>query len=238
MITARELADQCNVPVGTILIALADIRELALGPDSGVRDEAADLIRARIRDAQNEPSAGAPQARSADEQLHTLREKLSGTAGAPLINLNARRSRTALKKLRGWRPGDDPLNPIVKALADQIVEYSRDWNRPPGVIFPDELTEARTRHEAWVRACIEQGTLLSDDAILAWITAFPRRVLQPDTIVTLAAQGLTAESAKLRLWYGRINNGRRQLLDQIQIGDITVENALADIEKFKGRQAN
>lgn len=238
MITARELADECNVPVSTVLTALADIRELALGPDSGVRDDAADMVRARVRDRQSETSAGAPPAPSADEQLLALREKLSGSAGAPLINLNAPRSRTARKKPRGWRPGDDPLNPIVKALADQIVEYSRDWNRLPGVIFPDELAEARIRHEAWVRACIEHGTLLSDDAIVAWIRAFPRRVLQPETIVALAARGLTAESARLRLWYGRINNGRRQLLDQIQIGDITVEKALADIEKLKDRQAN
>ncbi|BBZ06857.1 hypothetical protein MDOR_10260 [Mycolicibacterium doricum] len=45
MITARELAAECEVPVSEVLTLLTDLRELTLTPDSGVRNEAADAER-------------------------------------------------------------------------------------------------------------------------------------------------------------------------------------------------
>jgi hypothetical protein len=240
MILVRELAAECGVSVSDVLTALTDINEFTLGADSSVRDIAADELRQRFRD---HPRAGAPTAvqSASDEQLQLLRDRLAGVVGAPphpLIDLTPPPPRgKAERRERSWRPDNPPLNKLVKALADQIVHYSYVDRRPPGVIFADEVTDAKARAAEWMKKRIEHGAFLSDDDIVSWIKAFPNEVLQPDEVFPLVLAGLTSEDARLRLWYGRINTGRLTLLQQIRRGDLSLEKAAADITEFKRKQS-
>lgn len=79
---------------------------------------------------------------------------------------------------------------------------------------------------------MERGVLLSDDVIIAWITAFPDQLLRPQDVIRLAPAGLTPEGAKLRLWYGRINDARPTLLERIRWGDLSVEQAVGEIAEY------
>ncbi len=236
MITANELAIELNAPVDDILTLLADMRELALTPDSGVRDEVAEAVRRHFR---TQECVNARPTLGSDVQLAGLREKLSSTIPRPspetgpaldFPNPDRRKRRSTG---RGWRRGDDRLDPITKALADQIVERSHVRYRPEGVIFPDELAEAQQRRTAWAKACIEKGALLPHDVILGWVLAFPDEVLEPQKIVPLAAAGLTGDGAMLHLWYGKINDGRPTILQRIRWGDLTVAQAISDLSKYQ-----
>lgn len=236
MITANELAAELSLPVGDVLTALTDMGEFTLGPDSRVRDAAADVVRQRLQDGPQPQMAddAKPGGLAADEQLRRLREKLSGTAeSARTVDFSAARLCKTRPKERGWRPGDEPLEKVLRVLADQVVRASYVERRRPGVIFPDELALARSRRGEWAKECVERGVLLSDDEIIGWITAFPDQVLRPQDVIRLAAAGLTAEGAKLRLWYGRINEGRPTLLDRIRWGDLSVEQAVGEVAEYQ-----
>lgn len=236
MITANELAIELNASVDDVLTLLADIRELALTPDSGVRDEVADAVRGHFH---TQESVEGQRALAADAQLVGLRQKPSGAAPrpspetGPALDFHHPNRRKRRSTGRGWRRGDDRLDPITKALADQIVAHSHVRYRQDGVIFPDELAEAQQRRTAWAKACIEKGALLTDHVILGWVLAFPDEILEPQKIVPLAAAGLTSDGAILRLWYGRINSGRPTLLQRIRSGDLTVTQAISDLSKYE-----
>ncbi|BBY21300.1 hypothetical protein [Mycobacterium stomatepiae] len=240
MIAARELAADCGVDVGDVLTALAAMHELTLGPDSGVREHAANLIRERFREPKPRRTGNTPTpGLGPDEQLQRLRDKLASNTGhpsTPTVNFSVTPSRRPRKKDRGWRPGDTPLPKVVKALADQIVEWNYAPKRPAGVIFAEELATARQRQTEWAKQCFEQGVLLSDEIIVGWVRAFPDMVLPPREVVRLAAAGLTPNGAKLRLWYGRCRDDRPMLLDQIRMGDISVEQAVADVMEYERGQ--
>lgn len=241
VITANELAAELDVSVDAVLTLLTDMRELVLRSDSGVRDEVADAVRQYFCSQEANP---AHLVRASDIRFAQLREKLSDTTSQPTVEtrpaLDFRISdkRKRPQRGRGWRPGDDRINPVTKALADQIVRSSQVWHRPEGVIFPDELAEAQQRRTAWAKACIEHGALLSDDAIISWILAFPDQVLQPATIVPLAAAGLTGDGAVLRLWYGGLNAGRPTLFQRIGWGDLTVTEAVTQVAEYRRRRSS
>jgi hypothetical protein len=242
MITARELASEVGASVSDVLDALNDMHELTLGPDSGVRDTAADAVRQRLRSHPHASAQGAAARKLAsDEQLQLLRDRLAGSAASPpqpVIDLTPpERHQKAETKIRTWRPGHPPLQKMVQALADQIVRWSHVEHRPPGVIFGDEVAEAMRRAEDWERKRIAHGAFLSDDDIVNWIRAFPNEILRPEEVYELALAGLTPQTAQLRLWYGRINNGRLTLLQQIRRGDLSVEKAVADVSEHKRRRS-
>jgi hypothetical protein len=237
MKTAREIADELDVPADDVMAVLEDINELTLTSDSPVRDVAADVVRKRIRE--NPPTAShAPAVTrlAADEQLHRLREKLAGSASGPAdsattVNLSPPRERR--KKPRSWRPGNKPLDKVVKALADQIVANSDVWNRPKDVIFGDVLQTAQFRPEMWKKKRIEHGAFVSDDTIVAWIRAFTRHVLPLELVFQLIAEGFTPEEALMKLWYGRINENRPTLMQLILSHQMSVQDAAAAITAFR-----
>ncbi|MGU3500893.1 hypothetical protein [Mycobacterium sp. C31M] len=240
MITARELADELGVPEDDVMTALHEMRELTLTPDSSVRDNIAEEIRERFREGRQIARPQADTVRLAsDEQLERLRKKLGGTEATsplPQIDLTPPPPRIARQKPRNWRPGNPPLPKVVRALADQIVMHSDVLRRPPGVVFADELAEAQSRADGWMKQRIECGAFFTDDDIVRWIVAFPHEVLRPEEVFELSAAGLAAQDVQLRLWYGRINSGRLTLLQQIRRGDLSIGKAAADIAEFKRRQ--
>ncbi|AMW20080.1 hypothetical protein Chelonae_p2329 [[Mycobacterium] chelonae subsp. bovistauri] len=130
-------------------------------------------------------------------------------------------------------PGGTPLNKVVRLLAEPYVENNGHRDRDRGVIFQDELDDARSRYREWLEAGFELHCVLEDDVIVEWIRTFPRRNLLPREVVSLAAAGFTPQELALRLWYGRLNPERLPLMDQLMRGTITAEQARTDLDKYR-----
>jgi hypothetical protein len=241
LILLYELAAECGCTAEELLIELAAMKEFTLGPDSPVRDSVAKIVREKLQ----RPSEDSPSVAAEDplrSQLERLRDKLAGVSDVPppvvrpVSNQpwHQQVSRPARRPTgRHWRPGDDPLNVAVRALADQIVRNNYDRSRKPaGIIYFDELSQAKEQHRLWVKASIERGYMLGDEAIAGWVKAFLDKLLDPSKILPLAEAGLSPRDAALRLWYGQFRLDRPTMLDQILFGDITPEKATDAIAKY------
>jgi hypothetical protein len=101
------------------------------------------------------------------------------------------------------------------------------------MIYYDELQQIKRIHKQWAQACFEGNHLMSDNQIIGWLRAFPDQDLEPSEVVAIAREGITATDAALHLWYGRTSPSLPTLFDRICCGDITVEAAARQVERYK-----
>ncbi len=218
-ITVSDLAAELGLSAEDTVTALCAIGEFVLGSDSRVRESAAGQLR-----------ASPPPPRQASDEGHEFSPTEASMGG---FRLPHPRSFSKKRQPVAWRPGGTPLNKVVRLLAEPYIENNGYRDRDRGVIFQDELDDARGRYREWLEAGFELHCVLEDDTIAEWIRMFPRRNLLPREVVSLVAAGFTPQELALRLWYGRLNPERLPLMDQLMRGTITAEQARADLDKYR-----
>lgn len=205
---------------------LQDIHEFALTPDSAVRDEAADIVRRRLRSQSDTIQNGA------DESSYPE----TGTAPTvSLVSFDKRRDGRRDGKRKTKK--SDVLDKSLRFLAEQQISFNGGRTRKSEFFDQDELDIAKGLRAAWVEESFNCGTPLEDGDIFEWLEAFPHEVLSPRDILPLICAGLKPNDVKLRLWYGRENPGRPTILQRIVCGDMSAATAAAEIFEFRSRTA-
>ncbi len=227
MITVRELAAEVDATDDDVFAVLSDIQELALSCDSKVRDDAADIVRARLRNR-----SGTSRASVTDESSVTA----VGHSDLVAISLQRPRAAAARSTRRRVRRGETRdkslcflLEQHVRLNSDRSVDRDRDF------FYPGEFEAAQKLRSEWVRESLDQGVPLEDDDIHAWLVTFPDQVLSPRSVLPLILHGLKPHDVKLRLWFGRENRLRPTLFERIGWGDLSTTEAAEQIAQFRRR---
>lgn len=225
MNTVRELAAELNVTPDEVLIVLADIRELALGADSSVRDEAAAIVRDAIQNRSN----SLPDSAQVDRVVDPLVQPSSIS-----LSLQGVRTGRRLDKKQGMKRGE-VTDKSLRFLLEQHAQFSGSRRRNLDFFNADELETARNLRAEWVKESLNRGIPLEDNEIHAWLVEFPDRILSPRSVLPLIAAGLKPRDVKLRLWYGRENAARPMIFERIAWGDLSPAEANEEIARFRSR---
>jgi hypothetical protein len=167
---------------------------------------------------QLDPSLTEPHSPVTPDQDWTLRKallsKTSGATAHPVVPLVQQRRRQGTSRHRA-------LSPMAQAYirAEDAVHRDDPWWR-------SELRTKREYVEEIARSWADYW--FEPREAERWLVAHKMHI-GPDVAASLRAVGVNAEQAALRLWYGKVNNGRHTLAARVTSGDLTTEQVVAEL---------
>lgn len=170
-----------------------------------------------------------------DVQVRRARRALAGRAGSPEAqgsSLPVQRSTEPPRTARPHRSRDDmplamrwfrgEISDMTRLMLDRIVLPARDFQeRSPMPPRNCDVEQASHLGLKWA----EQ--LFTPHEVAEWLDF--HRGICASTAGALRDEGLSAEDAARRVWYGRFRAGRPTLAERVACGDLTPEEAAQEL---------
>lgn len=103
---------------------------------------------------------------------------------------------------------------------DPYSTRRRADDEPP---WEDEYQSARQQGARWAREFFEPYE------VAEWLRRWPTAT--PTIAAEFQRRGVSPQLATTRLWYGKVNSGRRMLADRVAAGDLTVDEAAHELRE-------
>jgi hypothetical protein len=232
-VRVHELARELGITSKDVMVKLAEIGEFVKSASSVLEP----VVVAKLRQSCGRPKAP-PNRRPrlannpfGVDPTYVPRPRDIGQAGPrPSPHVVHPSSPHARKPRREWWKGDQPSD-LTRAILDHTVITSRppDDPIPSGRYYLDEVHAAQREAALWGPTTLDTG--LTPAQVAAWIRLHPGAT--PSLVTEFATNGMIAEDAALRLWYGALRPDRRTLYRQVVDGVVTVEQAAAQVQSFR-----
>jgi hypothetical protein len=208
-IRVYELAHEYGVESKVVLAVLKDIGEFLRSASSPVSPPVAARLRERLGQLPAQPALGTTVRRvAANPVVRPTRLSPDDDFGTAVAR--AKRT-TRSRKHRG------PIPPMTQVFLDHYYPGSN----PP---WEDEVQNAERSAGCWLEA-----GWLTPAQVRDWLRHCPN--VDPGVAVAFLVAGVSPKLAATRLWYGKVLSDRPALFVRVQLGDLTVDGATAQLKQ-------
>ena len=208
-IRVYELAHEYGVESKVVLAELKDMGEFIRSASSRVSQPVAARLRERLGQLPPQPAQSRPK-RRVGRTTGLAATRLSPDDDFGTAVARAKRT-TRRRKHRG------PIPPMTQVFLDHYYPGSN----PP---WKDEVQNAERSAGCWLEA-----GWLTPAQVRDWLRHCPN--VDPGVAVAFLAAGVPPKLAATRLWYGKVLSDHPALFVRVQLDDLTVDGATAQLKQ-------